>query len=83
MVALFLLAGTLLLLAGCGQSGRKGTAGADAWSGYSADRQGWIALTDNAYLFYTPEWGDVYKRQFLVNVKKFLFPGISVKASNV
>lgn len=57
IVALFLLVCTLLLLAGCGQSGRKGTAGADAWTGYSADRQGWIALTDDAYLFYAPDWG--------------------------
>lgn len=52
-----LLVSTLLLLASCGQSGGKETAGADTWTGYSADRQGWIALTDTAYLFYAPEWG--------------------------
>lgn len=55
IVAFILLICLLGAITGCGAS-RSGSE-ADEWTGYSADRQGWIALTDDAYLFFAPEWG--------------------------
>ena len=54
IVAFVLLICLLGALAGCGAS--RSSNGADDWARYT-DRQGWLALTDDAYLFYAPDWG--------------------------
>lgn len=52
-LALFLLLAMLLSLAGC-SSGAQAGKGSD-WARY-ADRPGTLMVTDDAYLFYDPEW---------------------------